>query len=258
MQYIKVTDQQTSDFFQFDNSRALECLLSDIEGFEDSVAINSIEDVASRIGATAVNSKSGRRLTSWVARFMCDVLDKRRELQLALRRTGFLKLIEFETLDGLELRFEAYFDKLKAPYTSRTGSPMLIQFTAPDPRFYSQTLHDQSIARNTTGVIANAGTEISHPVMRIHGPLTSGTITNLNNDLEIQITQTLLLGEYLEIDMLNQTVELDDGTSVYSAIDGTPEFIFLLPGNNTVQFADTGGGVGTSLQVLWRDAYNGV
>jgi len=258
MLYIKVTDQENSVFFQFENTGVAGCLLSDIEGFDDAVAINSIEDIASKIGATEVNSKTGRRLMSWVARFTCDVLDNRRAMLSALRRTGFLKLIQFETIDGLDLQCEAYFDKLKAPYTSALHSPMLLQFTAPDPRFYSQTLHDQDIARNATGVIANAGTEMTHPVFRIHGPLTTGTITNLNNDLEIVITQTLLLGEYIEIDTLHQTIKLDDGTSVYSAVTGTPEFIFLEPGDNTLQFADTGGGTGTELQVLWRDAYNGV
>jgi len=258
MLYIKVTDQENSVFFQFENDRVDGCLLSDLEGFDDGVAVNSIEDIASRIGATEVNTKTGRRLVSWVARFTCDVLETRRNMLSALRRTGFLKLIEFETVDGLNLQFEAYFDKLKAPYTKAQYAPMLIQFSAPDPRFYSQTLHDQDIGRNTTGVITNAGTEMTHPVLRIHGPLTTATITNLNNDLSMSITQTLLLGEYIEIDTLHQTIKLDDGTSVYSAVTGTPEFIFLLPGANTLQFADTGGGTGTELQVLWRDAYNGV
>lgn len=258
MNYIKVTDQQTAAFYQFENSNVLGCIINDVQGFEDSIAVNSIEDVASRIGAIAVNSKSGRRLVSWVARLTCDVLSERRSMLLALRRTGFLKLIEFETIDGLDLRFEAYFDKLKAPYSSVLNKPMLLQFSAPDPRFYSQTLNSQTIARNASGVINNAGTDITHPVLRIHGPITTATVTNLNNDLSISLTQTLIAGEYIDIDSLQNTITLDDGTKIYSAANGTPEFPFLEPGNNTIQFVDTGGDANTELDVIWRSAYNGI
>ena len=258
MKYIKVTDVENVVSFQFDNAIGDGCLILNPEGFEDSVAINSIEDIASRIGAKEVNSKSGRRIVSWNAMLTCDALANRRLMLAALRRTGFLKLVEFETPDSLALRFYAYFDKLKGPYSSAINKLMMLQFSAPDPRFYSQTLHTQEIARNTNEVVENIGTDETCPVFRINGPFTSATITNLNNDQAITITETLIAGEYIEIDCANQTVKEDDGTSRYSSITGTPEFITLEPGENTIQFEDVGGDANTTLEVDFRDAYNSI
>ena len=258
MNYINVIDQENAINFQFENSKTEGCLINDAQGFEDAIAINSIDDVASRIGAVAVNSKSGRRVISWVARFTCDVLTKRHSMQLALRRTGFLKLVKFQTIDNLSLQFEAYFDKLKAPYSSKTNSPMLLVFSAPDPRFYSQTLKTQVIARNTTAVVANAGSDSTSPVMRINGPITAATINNLSGGESITLTYTLTAGQYVEIDMQNQTILRETGVSVYSAVTGTPEFVLLAAGNNSIQFVATGGDANTTLNVSWRDAYNGI
>lgn len=258
MNYIRVTDVENSVNFQFENTKADGCLLSDLQGFEDSVAINVIEDVASPIGAVGVNTKSGRRILTFTARFTCDVLDQRRDMLAALRRTGFLKLIEFETVDGLDLQCMAFFDKLNAPYSAALNKPMLVQFSAPDPRLYSQTLHTTTVSRNSTGVVTNAGNEVTNPIFRINGPISTASITNLNNGDQIDITYSLGSGEYIDIDALNQTIKLDDGTPIYSAADGTPEFPTLDPGANSIQFADTGGSGTTDLDVIFRDAYNGV
>ena len=254
---IKITDVENTKSFTFQNSKVLGGLMNQINGFEYATPVISIDEVAGDQGAVKVNSKFGRRVCSFVYTITCDVLDNRKLILAAMRQTGFLKLVEFTTLDNMNLQFEAYVSKFVAPYTSMM-KPVLIELTVPDWRLYSQTEHTSTISRNDSGIVNNAGDEFTNPILRIKGPFTNAIVTNLNNGTALSITTTLIAGEYVDINTKNQTVVQDDGTELYSALDGTPDFIILEPGNNTIQFSDTGGDVNTELDVIWRDAYLGV
>jgi phage-related protein len=257
MKTIKVTDVENSKDYTFQNSNVLGGLINQVEGFEYPSPIVSIEEVAGDQGAVEVNSKFGRRVCSYVYTLTCDVLDSRKLILAVMRQTGFLKLIEFTTLDDMALRFEAYVSKIIAPYSSMM-KPIMIELSAPDWRFYSQTEHTTTINRNSSGVVTNAGDEVSQPVLRLKGPFTVATVTNLNTSDTITITETIIAGEYIDIDCKAQTIKEDDGTSRYSSATGTPDFLTVEPGDNTFQFTDTGGDVNTKLDVIFRDAYLGV
>jgi phage-related protein len=134
----------------------------------------------------------------------------------------------------------------------------LIELIAPDWRFYSQTEKTTSIDRNDDETIINAGNERTCPVLRINGPITTAEIVNLTTNQTVNLTHTLLEGEYIDIDCLNQTIVDNEGTDLYNAFDDSPEFPCLDPGTNSVQFSSTGDGAATQLDVVFRDAYNGI
>lgn len=254
---ITIIDQVTLEEFTFYNVGE-KSILRQFEGFEYADVVNSIDLVAGERSAVYVNSKFGKRSLSIIGDLVgSDVFATRRELLAVLRQTGRPKLVKITTYDNLELQFEAEVVKFSAPYNHQVHS-FLIEMVAPDWRFYSQTLHTQEIARNTSEVVENAGNEATCPIFRINGPITTAAITNLNNTQEMAITHTLLEGEYIDIDCANQTVTDNEGTEVYSSLDNTPDFISLDPGENTIQFADSGGGATTNLEVIFRDSYNGV
>lgn len=172
-----------------------------------------------------------------------------------LRQSGAMKLLKFTTLDDLTLQAYIEILSVRHPYSGLVR-PFLIEMVAPDWRFYSQTEVSQNIVPSVSEVVTNSGNDVSQPVLRIHGPITMATIQNLSTGEQADITYTLINGEYIDIDTLNRTVELDDGTAIFSAFSG--EFPKLEPGDNTISLLVTGGDGNTSLDVIYRHAYNGV
>jgi hypothetical protein len=228
--------------------------MNQFEGFEYPISLVSVDDVANAGGAVAVNSKFGRRLMSFSATFTCDVLVTRRTMLAALRQTGYLKLIKFTTLDNIQLQTEAYITNILAPYTMMK-KPILIEMVSPDWRFYSQTEDTESVAAGATEVIANGGNEITNPVFEITGPGSSIAVDNLSTGEGFTITDTLISTDVVVIDTVNKTVT-KNGANAYSTFSG--DFFSLLPGNNSIEFTVTGDDVTTNLDVIYRDAYNGL
>lgn len=227
--------------------------IGNAEGFEYPSTRPVIEDISGPQSSIWITSKFGRRPISFQFTFLDDFLENRRTMGLVLRQ-GVLALMKFGTCDNLDLQAYIQINKVLMPY--RKGRTVgLIEAVAPDWRFYSQTLHtnDSNSAEQT---IENAGNELTEPVFRLKGPFTAVTVRNLSTSEEFTVTETIIAGEYIDVDVVNRTIIEDDGTSRYSSFDG--EFVNLIPGDNILEWETTGGGGGTSLLTTWRDAYVGI
>lgn len=260
MKIIEVIDQNTNYSFSFyDNYDGV--ILREFEGFEYSPVRSSIEPVAGPQSGIYVTSKFGPRIMSWVGDLVGEsIFTNRRLLLQAMRQEGRIKLIKFTTYDDLELQCEAEITKIVFPYTHQIHT-FLVEATAPDWRFYSQSQTDVSSA-NSTQNVTNNGNEKTDPVIRIHGPFTSVTVTNLSTSQTFTITldeyTEIAESEYIEINVKERTVKNDSGESLFAYFSG--DFMDLQPGVNTIQFSPVGGDEygNTSLEFIYRDAYNGI
>ena len=169
--------------------------------------------------------------------------------------------------------------KVLNPYTHSVHS-FLIEFKAPDWRFYSQVLtsHDMgqtfvkgggaipmaipwaipvSTASVIDKIVTNQGNEATDPIFTITGPGTTFTITNFTTGKTFILSTTLGAGDVVVIDIKNRTVILNGTDNLYPDITG--DFWSLIPGENELRFFVTGGlTVDTNLNLSYRDAYNGV
>ena len=281
MRMLTIIEQSTGDLFTFyDNN--LGTIIRKMEGFEYADVIPSIDDVAGPYGATYITSKHGVRRCSIEGDLISeDVYEVRRRLLNALRQTGTIKLIKFTTYDSLDLQFEAEVVKVLNPYTHKVHS-YLIEFKAPDWRFYSQTLKTYDLTQTVlragasipasipwaipastdpmtelNNIIINEGNETTDPVFTITGPGTEFTITNQTTNQSLVLDRTLVSEDEVVIDVKNRTVVLNGNTNVYPDVSG--DFWSLIPGENELRFfVSSGLTVDTNLNVSYRDAYAGV
>jgi phage-related protein len=106
-------------------------------------------------------------------------------------------------------------------------------------------------------VVNNAGTGNSSPVVKIVGPITNPSITNVTTGESLQVTYTLTSGsDYIEIDMDNKTVYLNGTTNLFSSKSGS--FWDLASGNNTLKLTASSYGDGAQATVTWFDSYLGL
>lgn len=281
MKTIRVTNQDTNDYFDFANN-AGGVILRQFDGFEYPEVKSVFEDVSGAPSVFYVTSKFGKRVVS----FQGDLLDAnvftlRRNIAKACRQQGRLKLIKFTTYDDLALQFEAEITKLINPYNMRLHQ-FLIEATAPDWRFYSQsesTLDTESTlvlggaaipaelamdlgsgesSMSTQEVYAtNNGNERTEPSFVINGPGTHFVVGNQTTGEEFELDYTLYADEYIEVNNKLRTVKFNGVTNIYNKFSG--DWWSLEPGQNQIKFEiDLGYTDATVLQLRWRDAYNGV
>lgn len=240
--------------YTLNDSRAEGSLITKVEGFEYSSVLDSVEDIPNDGGAFFVNTKFGSRRVGVTALIRCDRIDERNDLLAALRQTGHLKKVTFTTQDNRNLQFYALVKNLVFPYTT-LETPLFLDMIAPDYRFYSQTEHTNNSGASPQ-TINNAGNEITHPVFRIFGPMSEVTIENLASSREFTVTYALAEGDYIDIDITNKTVILNDTTPIFSAFEG--DFFGLEPGDNVLNVTFTDGDTPSALTTTWRDAWNGI
>lgn len=250
MKSVKIINDVNNVSFEL-----LQDQMTELEGWEYSSVRDVVEDISGPQSAFYVTSKQGRRRMSITGYVRGLGLEGRRDLLSAIKQTGKMKLLQFTTLDDLELQTLVEVLSLQFPY-NKLEKPFLLEFVAPDWRFYSQELKLAEVAVNSSDGVENMGNEITQPTFKIYGPLTEATITNLNSTESVQITYNLNDGDYIEIDTLARTVTLNGGVSVFSSFEG--DFISLIAGENTLSFSATGSGGNTKLDVEYRDAYNGI
>ena len=282
MKNITIVEQADGNQFTFYNNR-LGSILRNFEGFEYPMVRSSIEDVAGDYGAVYVNSKYGTRRVGINGDLVSSsIFSDRRLLLKALRQTGEIKLVKFQTYDNLLLQFEAEVTKVLNPYTHEIHS-FLIELTAPDYRFYSQTQTSSLIDRtNLAGgtsipaiipmsfplstnpettinnVVTNQGSEVTDPEFVIDGPGQDFLIRNVTTDKEFTLATILTSDDQVIINVKNRTAILNGTTNVYSDLTG--DLWSLVPGDNEMRFFIGSGFVEsqTSLIVRFRDAYGGI
>jgi hypothetical protein len=281
MKQITITEQATGHYFTlYDNY--LDTILRDFEGFEYPQTRPAIDDVAGPYGSVYITSKFGPRQFSISGDLVADdVFAQRRQMQKALRQTGTIKLLKFITYDDLALQCEAEVVKVINPYNHKVHT-FLIEFVAPDWRFYSQeeitrtvgissvmggadlpfpelpfTLDSTSTESEVTNIITNEGDEVTDPVLKIYGPGTNFILENITTGKSFTLNTTLTGSDVVEVDVKNRTVVKNGTDNLYPDIEG--DFWSLEPDENELRFfVESGSDLTTSLDVVYRHAYSGI
>lgn len=268
MQSIRITNNN-GDYFELTSNK-----IGALEGWEWPDTVYVSQSIAGQRPPVFISSKKGRR------RFSISGLDRdclRNEMIKALNVDGNLKLIEFTTLDGLELQTYAEVLSLKNPYHALT-KPFLIELEAHDPNFYTQELFSLETGITDLGggasiptaipmnfsatgtarpVINNGGNTASSPEFVIHGPGTDFTVQNITTGELFTLDITLVAGEIVTISTLNHTVIKGTNTNVFGLFSG--DFFKLAVGNNEIHFdAVSGSSDATKLVINYRHAYAGI
>ena len=193
-----------------------------------------------------------------------DYETRRRALQAAfdLPRDG-LTWLKFTTQGSLALQTQVQLNaQIQAPLRGGevTIGDFRIELIAEDPVFYSQTQTATDITfASGSGVVANAGNSPIYPVVRVHGAVTDPVITNTTLGKTVSFTGlTIPAGEYIDIDMLNETVINQASVSKYEFIN-SDDFWWLGEGNNTITISGSVGGSGNrKITVTFRAGYIGI
>lgn len=210
---------------------------------------------------------------------VADYMALRRELGDALSFWGAEKTFKVTTSDGLLLQFNAIasgslsLDPEAGVISSCNWEiPLLLS----DPRIYSQTEHsgigyktvvgggfalptalpiNMSGGQSNTLIVNNAGSAYVTPTLvRIYGPGTDFTLTNIDSALSLVYTGTLTSNEYVEFDFKNHTAKLNGISNVYGNVSG--DWFQLAPGNNNIAFVVASGSDDTTYVLFnWRDGY---
>ncbi|MCK5017158.1 MAG: phage tail family protein [Candidatus Peribacteraceae bacterium] len=189
---------------------------------------------------------------------------KRRDLQAAfdLPRDG-LTTFKFVTQGGLELQCDVQLNaQIQSPLRAGevTIGEFRIELIAEDPLFYSQTEDTDDITFvSGSGVVSNDGNAPVYPIIRIHGNVTDPVITNTTINKTVSFSGLAIgAGEYVDVDMLNETAVDQLGDSVFDTID-SDDFWTLAEGSNTITISGTLGGSGDrKITVIYRDGYIGI
>jgi hypothetical protein len=193
-----------------------------------------------------------------------DYETRRRALEAAFDfpRDG-LTWLKFTTQGGLSLQTQVQLNaEIQAPLVSGevTIGDFRIELIAEDPVFYSQTETATDIAFSAgSGTVTNSGNSAVYPVIRVHGAITDAVITNTTLGKTVSFTGlTISAGNYVDIDMLNETVLYNGITNYYSYIS-SDDFWWLAEGANTITISGTIGGSGNrKVTVTFRAGYVGI
>ena len=190
--------------------------------------------------------------------------EKRRDLQEAFDfpRNG-LTWLKFTTQGGLELQTRVQLNApIQAPLVAGevTIGEFRIELVAEDPVFYSQTEQEVDITFAAgSGTLTNNGNAPVYPTARIHGNVQNPSIQNSGLAYTVSLTGvTIAAGSYYDLDMLEETVEDENGINRYSYID-SDDFFWLAKGANYIVLAGTPGGSGDrKVTFTFRDGYLGI
>ena len=194
------------------------------------------------------------------------------------------------TLDGygarrqLSLKMPGYAERLLFGRPRRNTFDMTringrradgeLEFFAPDPRWYSATLHSvvMGLSQATSGrgynrsynygyggavsndtfLINNAGTFPTLPTIVITGPVSNPTIVNTTTGQTIKFLITLDTLDTLTVNFAERTVMLNSTASRYYTKVG--DFFELKKGDNSLKYIANGYTASTAT-VSWRDAW---
>jgi hypothetical protein len=249
MKSLKISDITSGESIEFDQDEIGVC-----EGFEYPSVVESIEDVAGKQSAIFITSKFGRRLLSVTALKKVQTYAERISMLGVFKQDGIMRLLEFTTLNDLDLRAEVAISKVLYPY-NKVRKPFLLEMIAPDWRFYSQN-QEISNSASSPQTMTNDGSEETDPIFRINGAGSVFVLTNTTTGKTFTLTITLTSSEWVEINVKEKTVLKSDGSSVFSSLVG--DFFSLIPGNNNLTFVVTGSDGSTSLRTTFRHAYLGI
>lgn len=154
-------------------------------------------------------------------------------------------------------------------------TPAVVELAAADPLLYSEseTAYTLTVAVPATGrsysrtydmtygasgtlgaaYLVNAGNITTPVLLRIFGPVSNPTVTNVTTGQVLSLTTTLTAGEYVDIDTNDRTVLLGGTADRYSWLT-TPQWWGLRPGLNEVRYTAAGSDV-SQVQIFYRSAW---
>lgn len=184
------------------------------------------------------------------------------------------------TPDGGEQMFASVRRQAPPRITGNWLKKFQIPLVASDPRLYSTTLTNSSVlaapaAENgrsynkvfdisyglptPSGIlnVVNNGDGESPPVIRIYGPGTNPSLTNVTTEQTLNLTYTLVTAEeYLELDFFARTITLNGSTNRYSALNfATSEWWYLQPDANEIRLGWSSFTAGAKMEIFYRDAW---
>lgn len=136
-----------------------------------------------------------------------------------------------------------------------------IVLTAADPLIYSDTeqsvqFNVESVNASGQGIVNNAGTEPTFPVVTLTGAIDDPVVTNANDDnRSVNLDITTNAGDVLVIDFLTRNITLNGNPIMGSLLRAESQWWHLLPDDNTVHVSRTGTGTTVTVAVDYRHAW---
>ena len=167
-------------------------------------------------------------------------------------------------------------------FTGAWQKEFMVGLVAEDPRIYSDTLYQQSLAATVGGApsgrtfpetfpisygggtpagqvfIENQGNTVTYPVLTIYGPGNIPAITNFTTNQGLYLNTTLAASQFITIDTnpIRRQILFNGNTSVYSTLDfAQSSWWGLEPGTNDIRFSYGSFSTGASLGIEWRNAW---
>jgi hypothetical protein len=107
-------------------------------------------------------------------------------------------------------------------------------------------------SHSSSVVVTNSGNAPTSPLVRLWGPLTNPSITNVTTGRTVSLTLTIVTGDYVDIDFAARTVLLNGTANRYPDLN-LAQWWTLAPGNSSIALtADLGAG---SADIVYRSAW---
>jgi hypothetical protein len=258
--------------------------LTGVEGLDSPGIRETRENKAAAHGQNDYGTYLAERLITFKGTILADSYLERNQLRQDLL-DGFVPDGTFGWLkwnDGIN-SYQVYCKVLSRDIDDNYkddsfNRDFLINLVAVDPCIYSQTENIDTIyipsatggrgyvktyakAYGTISVggkatLNNLGNFDSLPTVKLYGPLTTPKIRNNSDSAkEIQIDTTVSAGDYLEVDFADHTIMLNGTTSRYNFLNSNSDWWVIKPGNNDIEFRDSGGNVLGYALINWRSAW---
>ena len=290
MKSITIENSDASDSVQIHSSTSdLGYVVQGIDGLEFPATRIGVINRGGEHGAFIASSFYGERRINLEGRVYADANTtnetRRRDLEtiLGIERDSdgipALKTLKFTTLDDKNLQIKC---SIASPLKMAVGRPRDSAFQidlVSDYPIEGQTANSTTFTTPTGGgfilavevpivftastgsnkTLTNSGTGEAYPTLTFNGPLTNPSMHNQTLGKTFAVTKTLISGDTLVVDMREKTATLNGVTNSMGDLTAASEWIWLLSGGNTFQFASSGGSADTGTCVVaWRDSYLGV
>jgi phage-related protein len=104
-------------------------------------------------------------------------------------------------------------------------------------------------------MLVNGGTEQTNPIFEIHGPGENFEVTNQTTGKSFMVDLDIAEEQTIVVNTLTRQVTRNSD-SVFNHFSG--DFFTLEPGENSIIFEADSADTTTKLNVIYRDAYNGL
>lgn len=208
---------------------------------------------------------------------MESYIQKLKRATAALR--GDAMLTWTPTTDGITRRLRLR-RQTRPSFAGRRPKTFQLVMASPDPLILSDTESNLVITpgaaageigypdpitdpiTSPTGVtaqqtVSNLGDQGTWPRFRIYGPITNPTLLNFTTGERIDLTYTLLAGEWLDIYPATGQILLNGQADRYSAYQfATSNWWKLQPGGNDVRLLASAYAAGAQAIIYWRHAWD--